>query len=173
MAAAKARYALGRSRLLASDFEGAIAHLGDVLRAFEREPSLAASLVEIDASARSAIGTALARQARLREAAAIYDDLIARHGATPERLDARGEVERASLGDVSLMLDCYQRALALDPDYLPARLHLAKLMRELPNLEIEAERQLLDLLHRDPSHGEARALLERWRGESRDRARNR
>ena len=99
----------------------------------------------------------MSRLHRLEEAGTVFDRLMADHGDTPERLDARGEIERALL-DIHA-IDYYQRALHLDPDYHPARIHLALVYRELPGFLQEAKRELREVLYRSPGHERAAELL--------------
>lgn len=158
----RAEYALGRSRLLARDFVLAAAILESVVVAFERDPALAAELASIDADARHALATAYSLSFRLDDAAKTLDRLIERHGETADRLDARAEVERARAGDGNLVLDLLLRAIALDPDHAKARIHLAKFYHGLTGFEPEALRQLREVIARDPSNLEARALLDEF-----------
>jgi predicted Zn-dependent protease len=54
------------------------------------------------------------------------------------------------------------RALTLDPDYSPARIHRAEVYRQLYGFGPEAIRELREVLARDPTNARARVLLEEY-----------
>lgn len=162
----KARIALGRAFVLKPDLQRAISILADACAAVDRNPALAKQLPALDAECRFALGTALALAQRYTDAASVYDDLMARHGETAERLDARAEVERARVGNTDLIIDLYQRALFHDPNYHKARLHLATFFKLFPALEIEGRKQLREVLYRDPKNIEALRIEKEWKAET-------
>lgn len=61
-------------------------------------------------------------------------------------------------------VDVWREAIALDPNYVPARVHLARVLADIPSMRAEARRQLREALARRPDDEEARALLRRLAG---------
>jgi len=154
--------ALGRTLLLLDDLEGSVKVLARVDLALQRQPELAGR-VRRAADARFELGVALSRLKLLDAARRVFSRLIEVHGKTPERLDALGEVYRAEQDGRAI--DLFLEALDLDPDYHPARIHLALIYMELPGFRVEGIRQLGEVLLRDPGHSRARELLEKARND--------
>ncbi|MFG0317959.1 MAG: hypothetical protein ACF8XB_11845, partial [Planctomycetota bacterium JB042] len=159
-----ARFGRGRALVVRGDFEAAVSVLREVDRALAASPDLARTSRHA-AEARFQLGLALSQVPRLAEAEEVFRRLIEIHGETARRLDAYGEVLRARRDGRALTQ--YDRALAIDPDHHPARIHLAEMLRAQEGYEGLARQQLKEVLARDPSNRRARELLEAWtRGDS-------
>lgn len=155
-----ARFGHGRALVLQGAFVAAVDVLAEVDRRWTANAELAASSRHA-AEARFQLGLAQSRVPRLADAEETFRRLIEIHGETPRRLDAYGEVLRARLDGRAV--EQFDRALQLDPDHHPARIHLAEVLRLHTGYQGMARQQLKEVLARDPSNARAAALLEAWR----------
>ncbi len=94
---------------------------------------------------------------RFAEAEAALRDFMSGHGATADLLNNLGQALRYQRR-VDAALDCYRRAMDLDPGHRGARLNIAVAQRQAGRTG-EAERLLRAIITAEPDNGEARFQL--------------
>lgn len=102
-----------------------------------RSPSPRPAAVKVSSLASLQQATELANVGRLPEARALCERLLAESGANPQAYCLLGTIQQAS-GDVTAAIDCFNKALYLEPACYEALVHLALLHErrgELPAAE--------------------------------------
>lgn len=154
----RCRMAAAACRLGNGEFARAAQEYQRFLHAVETDGIVARSCASLVPEALYRLGQALGLAGEFNAAAARFEELVRQHPPRAEWFDAWGELERAR-GDSRAAIEHFTRALELDADHHPARLHRALLLAEFPALRAQALSDLREILARDPNHVRAREAL--------------
>ncbi|MBK6939958.1 MAG: hypothetical protein IPH13_07100 [Planctomycetes bacterium] len=154
----RCRLAAAASRLSHGEFERAAREYERFFHAVETEARVAHACATLVPEALYRLGQALGLAGELNAAAARFEELSRHEPPRAEWFDAWGELERAR-GDSRAAIAQFTRALEIDADHHPARLHRASILADYPALRAQALADLREILVRDPTYVRAREAL--------------